>query len=99
MSNKDRPIVVAFPCSKQVEKRAEVVDAFLAAFQLSPAETRALRGEADGAVLPPFFPALRRAREIHADCKRLLADGQHVAACVPFELSIYWHVLWYCLYV
>uniref|UniRef100_A0A914VS97 Conserved oligomeric Golgi complex subunit 6 n=1 Tax=Plectus sambesii TaxID=2011161 RepID=A0A914VS97_9BILA len=71
--------------SKRVEKRAEIVTAFLGAFQLKPEEAKALRGTADGGIDRNFFPALNRVREIHADCKQLLRTSQHAAALEIME--------------
>jgi hypothetical protein len=71
--------------SKKVEKRSEVVAAFIAVFQLTDAESAALRGgtnKAAGDIDENFFAALKRVKQIHADCKQMLRYGQHVATYV-----------------
>uniref|UniRef100_A0A3Q1I6I5 Conserved oligomeric Golgi complex subunit 6 n=1 Tax=Anabas testudineus TaxID=64144 RepID=A0A3Q1I6I5_ANATE len=51
----------------RLEVRAQVAQAFLAKFQLSPEEMATLRGPRDAPITEDFFKALNRVKHIHED--------------------------------
>ncbi|XP_077168698.1 conserved oligomeric Golgi complex subunit 6 [Paroedura picta] len=62
--------------SQRLELKAQVADAFIAEFQLSPEEMRVLRGARDGPITEGFFKVLGRVKQIHSDVKILLRTNQ-----------------------
>jgi hypothetical protein len=61
-----------------VDRRRGLVATFLEQYQLTPAESDALAA-GPAAAAPPFFAALRRARQVRANCRSLLR-GAHQRA-------------------
>ncbi|XP_060089122.1 conserved oligomeric Golgi complex subunit 6 [Heteronotia binoei] len=62
--------------SQRLDLKAQVADAFIAEFQLSPAEMNILRGARDGPMTESFFKVLGRVKQIHSDVKILLRTNQ-----------------------
>ncbi|XP_026524371.1 conserved oligomeric Golgi complex subunit 6 isoform X1 [Notechis scutatus] len=62
--------------SQRLELKAQIADAFIAEFQLSPEEMDVLRSTRDGLVTEKFFKVLRRIKQIHNDVKILLRTSQ-----------------------
>ncbi|XP_071798111.1 conserved oligomeric Golgi complex subunit 6-like isoform X2 [Asterias amurensis] len=71
--------------SHQLDIRANVTDAFLAKFQLTSEEIKALRGPRNGQLLQEFFSTLERAKQIHNDCKILLRTNHQTAGLEIME--------------
>ncbi|KAM5311541.1 conserved oligomeric Golgi complex subunit 6 isoform 2-T2 [Glossophaga mutica] len=71
--------------SQRLEIRAQVADAFLAKFQLTPEEMSLLRGVRDGPITEDFFKALGRVKQIHNDVKVLLRTNQQTAGLEIME--------------
>ncbi|KAI0217702.1 Conserved oligomeric Golgi complex subunit 6 [Lamellibrachia satsuma] len=71
--------------SQKLHMKSQVVDAFLAKFQLKPHEVKVLRGTKDGSLHPDFFTALTRVKQIHNDCKVLLRTNQQTAGLEIME--------------
>ncbi|MGH0124602.1 UNVERIFIED_CONTAM: hypothetical protein FKN15_056808 [Acipenser sinensis] len=69
----------------QLEIRAQVANAFLAKFQLTPEEMNTLRGARDGPITEDFFKALGRVKQIHSDVKILLRTNQQTAGLEIME--------------
>ncbi|KAK1168128.1 hypothetical protein AOXY_G11001 [Acipenser oxyrinchus oxyrinchus] len=69
----------------QLEIRAQVANAFLAKFQLTPEEMNTLRGARDGPITEDFFKALARVKQIHSDVKILLRTNQQTAGLEIME--------------
>ncbi|XP_049709333.1 conserved oligomeric Golgi complex subunit 6 isoform X4 [Elephas maximus indicus] len=79
-----------FPCgfssdSQRLEIRAQVADAFLSKFQLTPDEMSLLRGTREGPITEDFFKALGRVKQIHNDVKVLLRTNQQTAGLEIME--------------
>uniref|UniRef100_A0A7G3ADT2 Conserved oligomeric Golgi complex subunit 6 n=1 Tax=Lutzomyia longipalpis TaxID=7200 RepID=A0A7G3ADT2_LUTLO len=67
--------------SNKLQFRQKVAGAFLARFQLSPAEQQILCGSArDVPITGEFFTVLDRLQAIHGDCRVLMQCGHHTAA-------------------
>ncbi|KAL7991257.1 hypothetical protein Chor_015513 [Crotalus horridus] len=62
--------------SQRLELKAQIADAFIAEFQLSPEEMNVLRSTRDRPVTEDFFKVLRRIKQIHNDVKILLRTSQ-----------------------
>ncbi|XP_054852884.1 conserved oligomeric Golgi complex subunit 6 isoform X1 [Eublepharis macularius] len=62
--------------NQRLELKAQVADAFIAEFQLSPEEMNILRGARDGPITESFFKVLGRVKQIHSDVKILLRTNQ-----------------------
>ncbi|XP_061478389.1 conserved oligomeric Golgi complex subunit 6 isoform X2 [Rhineura floridana] len=62
--------------NQMLEQKAQIADAFIAEFQLSPEEMSILRGTRDGPVTENFFKVLGRVKQIHNDVKILLRTNQ-----------------------
>ncbi|XP_007950640.1 conserved oligomeric Golgi complex subunit 6 [Orycteropus afer afer] len=71
--------------SQRLEIRAQVADAFLAKFQLTPDEMSLLRGTREGPITEDFFKALGRVKQIHNDVKVLLRTNQQTAGLEIME--------------
>ncbi|EDL35232.1 component of oligomeric golgi complex 6, isoform CRA_c [Mus musculus] len=71
--------------NQRLEIRAQVVDAFLAKFQLTSDEMSLLRGTRGGPVTEDFFKALGRVKQIHNDVKVLLRTNQQTAGLEIME--------------
>ncbi|CAG12780.1 unnamed protein product, partial [Tetraodon nigroviridis] len=73
------------PFSHRLEVRAQVVQAFLAKFQLSHEEMATLRGARDAPLSEEFFKALKQVKHIHEDVKILLRTNQQTAGLEIME--------------
>ncbi|XP_067325010.1 conserved oligomeric Golgi complex subunit 6 [Anolis sagrei] len=62
--------------NQRLELKAQIADAFITEFQLSPEEMNILRGARDGPVTENFFKVLGRVKQIHNDVKILLRTNQ-----------------------
>ncbi|KAH0621916.1 hypothetical protein JD844_023662 [Phrynosoma platyrhinos] len=62
--------------NQRLELKAQIADAFIAEFQLSPEEMNILRSARDGPVTEDFFKVLGRVKQIHNDVKILLRTNQ-----------------------
>ncbi|XP_028577952.2 conserved oligomeric Golgi complex subunit 6 [Podarcis muralis] len=62
--------------NQRLELKAQIADAFIAEFQLSPEEMNVLRSTRDGPVTEDFFKVLGRVKQIHNDVKILLRTNQ-----------------------
>ncbi|KAJ7341519.1 hypothetical protein JRQ81_005712 [Phrynocephalus forsythii] len=62
--------------NQRLELKAQIADAFIAQFQLSPEEMNVLRSARDGPVTEAFFKVLGRVKQIHSDVKILLRTNQ-----------------------
>nr|XP_028577952.1 conserved oligomeric Golgi complex subunit 6 [Podarcis muralis] len=62
--------------NQRLELKAQIADAFIAEFQLSPEEMNVLRSTRDGPVTEDFFKVLGRVKQIHSDVKILLRTNQ-----------------------
>ncbi|XP_044300161.1 conserved oligomeric Golgi complex subunit 6 isoform X1 [Varanus komodoensis] len=62
--------------NQRLEQKAQIADAFIVEFQLSPEEMNVLRGTRDGPVTETFFKVLGRVKQIHNDVKILLRTNQ-----------------------
>uniref|UniRef100_A0A8C5E749 Conserved oligomeric Golgi complex subunit 6 n=1 Tax=Gouania willdenowi TaxID=441366 RepID=A0A8C5E749_GOUWI len=71
--------------NQRLEVRAQVVQAFLTKFQLSPEETATLRGPRDAPITEDFFKALTRVKNIHEEVKILLRTNQQTAGLEIME--------------
>uniref|UniRef100_A0A2K6Q289 Conserved oligomeric Golgi complex subunit 6 n=1 Tax=Rhinopithecus roxellana TaxID=61622 RepID=A0A2K6Q289_RHIRO len=71
--------------SQKLEIRAQVADAFLSKFQLTPDEMSLLRGTREGPITEEFFKALGRVKQIHNDVKVLLRTNQQTAGLEIME--------------
>uniref|UniRef100_A0A4W3K231 Conserved oligomeric Golgi complex subunit 6 n=1 Tax=Callorhinchus milii TaxID=7868 RepID=A0A4W3K231_CALMI len=71
--------------NQRLEIRAQVADAFLSKFQLSPDELNVLRGTREGPITEDFFKALGRVKQIHNDVKVLLRTNQQTAGLEIME--------------
>ncbi|XP_077014146.1 conserved oligomeric Golgi complex subunit 6 isoform X2 [Tamandua tetradactyla] len=71
--------------SQRLEIRAQVADAFLSKFQLTPDEMRLLRGTREGPITEDFFKALGRVKQIHNDVRILLRTNQQTAGLEIME--------------
>ncbi|KAJ7418088.1 component of oligomeric golgi complex 6 [Willisornis vidua] len=65
--------------NQRLEMKAQVADAFIAKFQLTPDEMNLLRGTKDEPITEDFFKALGRVKQIHDDVKILLRTNQQRA--------------------
>ncbi|XP_064604827.1 conserved oligomeric Golgi complex subunit 6-like [Liolophura sinensis] len=71
--------------SQKLQMKAQVADAFLGKFQLTPAEIKVLRGVRGTSLHEDFFKALSRVKQIHTDCKVLLRTNQQTAGLEIME--------------
>ncbi|XP_029458622.1 conserved oligomeric Golgi complex subunit 6 [Rhinatrema bivittatum] len=71
--------------NQRLEIRAQVANAFLSKFQLTPDEMNVLRGTREGPVTENFFKALGRVKQIHNDVKVLLRTNQQTAGLEIME--------------
>uniref|UniRef100_A0A8C0UB79 Conserved oligomeric Golgi complex subunit 6 n=1 Tax=Cyanistes caeruleus TaxID=156563 RepID=A0A8C0UB79_CYACU len=71
--------------NQRLEMKAQVADAFIAKFQLTPDEMNLLRGTKDEPITEDFFKALRRVKQIHDDVKILLRTNQQRAGLEIME--------------
>uniref|UniRef100_A0ABM5GLU8 Conserved oligomeric Golgi complex subunit 6 n=2 Tax=Pogona vitticeps TaxID=103695 RepID=A0ABM5GLU8_9SAUR len=62
--------------NQRLELKAQIADAFIAEFQLSPEQMNVLRSARDGPVTEDFFKVLGRVKQIHNDVKILLRTNQ-----------------------
>ncbi|NXF39318.1 COG6 protein, partial [Nyctibius bracteatus] len=74
-----------FYYSQRLEMKAQVADAFIAKFQLTPDEMNLLRGTKDEPITEDFFKALGRVKQIHDDVKILLRTNQQRAGLEIME--------------
>uniref|UniRef100_A0A8B9EXR4 Conserved oligomeric Golgi complex subunit 6 n=1 Tax=Anser cygnoides TaxID=8845 RepID=A0A8B9EXR4_ANSCY len=71
--------------NQRLEMKAQVADAFIAKFQLTPDEMNLLRGTKDEPITEDFFKALGRVKQIHDDVKILLRTNQQRAGLEIME--------------
>ncbi|KAJ7402264.1 component of oligomeric golgi complex 6 [Pitangus sulphuratus] len=74
-----------FTGHQRLEMKAQVADAFIAKFQLTPDEMNLLRGTKDEPITEDFFKALGRVKQIHDDVKILLRTNQQRAGLEIME--------------
>ncbi|NXF91200.1 COG6 protein, partial [Eubucco bourcierii] len=71
--------------NQRLEMKAQIADAFIAKFQLTPDEMNLLRGTKDEPITEDFFKALGRVKQIHDDVKILLRTNQQRAGLEIME--------------